>query len=56
MRPPRSDLMATTTKLATKRARLNRIRHLVGHVPYESAKRDGRREPDYPYKCVPEKF
>jgi polyphosphate kinase 2 len=50
-----------------KRARLNLITHLLSHVPYKSVKRDkvklpargkqhGYREPDYPYKYVPEKF
>ncbi|MEX2206302.1 MAG: polyphosphate kinase 2 [Myxococcota bacterium] len=50
-----------------KRARLNLITHLLSRVPYKSLKRDkvklpargkphGYREPDYPYKHVPEKF
>jgi polyphosphate kinase 2 (PPK2 family) len=50
-----------------KRARLNLITHLLGRIPYKSLKRDkvklpargkphGYREPDYPYKYVPEKF
>jgi hypothetical protein len=50
-----------------KRARLNLITHLLSKVPYKSVKRDkvklpargkpqGYREPDYPYKYVPEKF
>ena len=50
-----------------KRARLNLITHLLSQVPYKKVKRDkvklpargkphGYREPDYPYKFVPEKF
>ena len=50
-----------------KRARLNIITHLLGKVPYKEAPREkvklperqkpgGYREPDYPYKYVPEKF
>lgn len=50
-----------------KRARLNLITHLLSKIPYKSVKRDkvklpargkqhGYREPDYPYKYVPEKF
>ena len=50
-----------------KRARLNLITHLLGKIPYKSVKRDrvklpargkphGYRDPDYPYKFVPEKF
>jgi polyphosphate kinase 2 (PPK2 family) len=50
-----------------KRARLNTIRHLLGKIPYKSAPREkvklpkrgkakGYREPDYPYKYVPEKY
>jgi len=50
-----------------KRARLNLIRHLLGRIPYKEAPREkvklpdrqkakGYREPDYPYKFVPEKF
>jgi len=50
-----------------KRARLNIITHLLSKVPYKEAPREkvklperqkpgGYREPDYPYKYVPEKF
>jgi polyphosphate kinase 2 len=50
-----------------KRARLNLITHLLSKIPYKKAPRDkvklpkrgkrkGYREPDYPYKYVPEKF
>jgi polyphosphate kinase 2 len=50
-----------------KKARLNLITHLLGKIPYKKVKRDkvklpkrqkphGYREPDYPYKYVPEKF
>ena len=50
-----------------KRARLNLITHLLSKVPYKKIKRDkvelpkrdkphGYKEPDYPYKYVPEKF
>jgi len=50
-----------------KRARLNIITHLLSKVPYKEAphekvklperqKPGGYREPDYPYKYVPEKF
>jgi polyphosphate kinase 2 (PPK2 family) len=50
-----------------KRARLNIIRHLLGKIPYKSAPREkvklpkrqkakGYRDPDYPYKFVPEKY
>src|SRR5512140_1388809 len=50
-----------------KRARLNIIRHLLHHIPYKQAPREkvklperqkahGYREPDYPYKYVPEAF
>ena len=50
-----------------KRVRLNIITHLLGHIPYEEAPRekvklpkrqdvDDYKEPDYPYKFVPEKF
>jgi polyphosphate kinase 2 len=50
-----------------KRARLNLISHMLSHIPYKSVKREkvklpargkshGYREPDYPYKYVPEKF
>ena len=50
-----------------KKARLNLITHLLSKVPYKKVKRDkvklpkrdkrrGYREPDYPYKYVPEKF
>ena len=48
-----------------KRARLNVISHLLRHIPYEAMPREtvklpkrqephGYREPDYPYKFVPE--
>ncbi len=48
-----------------KRARLNVIAHLLRHIPYEAIPREkvklpkrqepeGYREPDYPYKFVPE--
>jgi polyphosphate kinase 2 len=50
-----------------KRARLNIISHLLGHIPYKEAPREkiklpkrqkaGKyREPDYAYKYVPERF
>jgi polyphosphate kinase len=50
-----------------KRARLNVITHLLSKIPYRKVPRDnvklpkrqkphGYREPDYPYKFVPEKF
>jgi polyphosphate kinase len=51
-----------------RRARLNLIRHLLSHVPYtdltrgkkvklpKRQKRGGYREPDYPFKYVPEKY
>jgi len=50
-----------------KRARLNIISHLLSQVPYKAPKREkvnlpkrqkaeGYREPEYPYKRVPEKF
>ena len=50
-----------------KRVRLNIIRHLLSKVPYGEAPRakvelpkrqkaGGYREPDYPYKFVPEKY
>ncbi len=50
-----------------KRARLNLITHLLSKIPYKNAPRDkvklpkrqkakGYREPDYPYKYVPENF
>ena len=50
-----------------KRARLNIITHLLSKIPYKEAPREkvklperqkpgGYREPDYPYKYVPEKF
>lgn len=50
-----------------KRARLNVISHLLGMVPYKSVARakvelpqrqnaEGYREPDYPYKFVPELY
>ena len=48
-----------------KRARLNTITHLLAHIPYEEVPREkiklperqkahGYKEPDYPYKFVPE--
>ena len=50
-----------------KKARLNLITHLLSKIPYKQVKHDkvklpkrqkprGYREPDYPYKYVPEKF
>jgi polyphosphate kinase 2 len=50
-----------------KRARLNIISHLLTKIPYKKAPREkvklpergkahGYKEPDYPYKYVPEKF
>jgi polyphosphate kinase 2 len=50
-----------------RRARLNVITHLLSRIPYKKLARDkiqlpkrqrrhGYREPDYPYKFVPEKF
>jgi polyphosphate kinase 2 len=50
-----------------KRARLNLITHLLSKIPYKKVPREkvklpargkahGYREPDYPYKYVPEKF
>ena len=50
-----------------KRARLNIITHLLSKVPYKEAPREkvklpdrqkpgGYREPDYPFKYIPEKF
>ena len=50
-----------------KRGRLNIISHLLSRIPYESLprekiklpkrqKRKGYREPDYPYKYIPEAF
>ena len=50
-----------------KRVRLNIISHLLSKIPYKDAPREkvelperqkahGYREPDYPYKYVPEKF
>jgi len=50
-----------------RRARLNLITHLLSRIKYKKVKRDkvrlpkrqkrhGYREPDYPYKYVPEKF
>ena len=50
-----------------KRARLNVITHILSKIPYKKLPRDkielpkrqrphGYREPDYPYKFVPEKF
>ena len=49
-----------------KRARLNVIRHLLNHIPYEEMPRskvklpkrqdpDGYKEPDYPFKFIPER-
>src|SRR6185295_8376264 len=50
-----------------KRARLNIITHLLSKIPYKEAPREkvklpdrqkpgGYREPDYPFKYIPEKF
>jgi polyphosphate kinase 2 len=50
-----------------KRTRLNVISHLLGQIPYKAAPREkvklpkrqkpgGYREPDYPYKYIPEVF
>jgi hypothetical protein len=50
-----------------KRARLNIITHLLGKIPYKKVPREkvklpkrqkpgGYKEPDYPYKMVPEEF
>jgi polyphosphate kinase 2 len=50
-----------------QRARLNIITHLLGHIPYKKVPREkvklpkrqkagGYKEPDYPYKKVPEEF
>ncbi|HMK13697.1 MAG TPA: polyphosphate kinase 2 [Burkholderiales bacterium] len=50
-----------------KRARLNLITHLLSKIPYKKIKRDkvklpkrqkphGYKEPDYPFKFIPEKF
>jgi polyphosphate kinase 2 len=50
-----------------KRARLNVITHLLSKIPYKKVQRDkvklpdrqkahGYREPDYPFKFIPEKF
>jgi polyphosphate kinase 2 len=50
-----------------RRARLNIIRHLLAHVPYEDVQREpvklpkrqkahGYREPDYPYKFIDEVY
>jgi polyphosphate kinase 2 len=50
-----------------KRVRLNIITHLLSHIPYEEPPREkvklpkrghagGYKDPDYPYKFVPEKF
>ncbi len=50
-----------------KRARLNVITHILSKIPYKKLPRDkvglpkrlkphGYREPDYPYKFIPEKF
>ena len=50
-----------------KRARLNVITHLLSKVPYKKPAREkvklpkrqkqhGYREPDYPFKFIPEKF
>lgn len=49
-----------------RRARLNVIRHLLDHIPYEEMPRnkvklpkrqdpDGYKEPDYPFKFIPER-
>ena len=50
-----------------KRARLNIIRHLLSQIPYEELPRErivlpkrqkphGYREPDYPFKVIPEQY
>jgi hypothetical protein len=50
-----------------KRARLNIISHLLSKIPYKDAPREkvklpkrqkdkSYREPDYPFKFIPEKF
>jgi polyphosphate kinase 2 (PPK2 family) len=50
-----------------RRARLNLIEHFLSHVPYKDVtqkkvklpkrqKRGGYREPDYPFKYIPEKY
>jgi polyphosphate kinase len=50
-----------------KRARLNIIKHFLGHIPYKKAPRDkvelpkrqkvkDYREPDYPFKFIPEPY
>ncbi|TCT21315.1 polyphosphate kinase 2 [Thiobaca trueperi] len=50
-----------------KRARLNVIRHLLSQIPYEELPRErivlprrqkpqGYREPDYPFKVIPERY
>jgi hypothetical protein len=50
-----------------KRVRLNIISHLLAHIPYKELPREkvklpdrqkpkSYKEPDYPYKWVPEKF
>jgi polyphosphate kinase 2 (PPK2 family) len=50
-----------------KRARLNVIKHLLAHIPYERAprakvelpkrqKRGDYREPNYPYKFIPDAY
>lgn len=50
-----------------KRARLNLITHLLGRIPYKKVPREkvklpdrqkarGYKEPDYPFKLIPEKF
>lgn len=50
-----------------KRARLNIIRHLLAHVPYEDLPREKVKlpkrqkagdyvEPDYPFKVIPELY
>ncbi len=50
-----------------KRARLNLIRHMLRHIPYEAPKRpkvklpkrqkpDGYVEPEYPFKLIPDGF
>ena len=56
-----------SNKKDKKRVRLNIIKHLLGKVPYGEAPREkvelprmqklgGYREPDYPYKFVPEEY
>lgn len=52
---------------AARSARLNLITHLLSKIPYKKVPREkvklpdgqkphGYREPNYPYKIVPEKF